>query len=397
MDYEQNYTTHKMKKTNPTPAEKRYISILSDYGFKVTFGNESDTRFLRKAIQLLIKSDIPIKEVIFEKNEMMALLKDTRSGIFDLTCKDEKGNVYIVEMQLSNFKNFVQRGKFYAFHRMNKMVQKGDYKFNDLSPIYIISFLAGKAFKTKEFHQIGTLRNQHDELIDDQITYIYVELNKWNKTFEELENDLDKLLYVMKFTETAKAEEQLPDELLESARWIKAMMKELDKRNLTIDQRIALEMALAKEGSYLAEQEEIRREQAEIRREQAEEMAKKEKEIRQLKEEGKKRLAFERRKTKQKIAEAKAQVKQKLIEEKRLAEEKLVKEKRLAEEKLAKEKRLAEEKLVKEKKLAEQQLNATAINLLKLNIMPHEQIAQIVGLPLTKITKIADDLIKSKK
>lgn len=26
----------------------RFISILSDYGFKATFGNESDTTFLKK-------------------------------------------------------------------------------------------------------------------------------------------------------------------------------------------------------------------------------------------------------------------------------------------------------------------------------------------------------------
>jgi hypothetical protein len=39
---------------------ERFISILSDYGFKATFGNESDTTFLKKALQALIKSPVPI-------------------------------------------------------------------------------------------------------------------------------------------------------------------------------------------------------------------------------------------------------------------------------------------------------------------------------------------------
>ena len=41
--------------------ERRFISMLSDYGFKVTFGNEAKPVFVRKAIQALIGSPIPIK------------------------------------------------------------------------------------------------------------------------------------------------------------------------------------------------------------------------------------------------------------------------------------------------------------------------------------------------
>ncbi len=69
---------------------ERFISILSDYGFKVTFGNETDSLFLRTALQALIKSDTPIREVHFDKNAFEVLTIDSRSGIFDLACTDEK-------------------------------------------------------------------------------------------------------------------------------------------------------------------------------------------------------------------------------------------------------------------------------------------------------------------
>jgi hypothetical protein len=64
----------------------RLISILSDYGFKATFGNEADTTFLKKALQALIDSSVPIKEVNFVKNEITAITLDSRSGIYDITC-----------------------------------------------------------------------------------------------------------------------------------------------------------------------------------------------------------------------------------------------------------------------------------------------------------------------
>lgn len=65
-----------------------FIPIISDYGFKATFGNEANTLFLRKALQALIKSSIAIKEIKFDKNVFEALTIDSRSGIFDLSCTD---------------------------------------------------------------------------------------------------------------------------------------------------------------------------------------------------------------------------------------------------------------------------------------------------------------------
>ena len=73
----------------------------------------------------------------------------------------------------------------------NEFVMKGDYHFDDLPQIYVISILAGKTYKTKEYHQIGTLRNQHGEEIDNQITHVIVELGKFNLRQEEVKTDLD--------------------------------------------------------------------------------------------------------------------------------------------------------------------------------------------------------------
>ena len=59
-------------------AKKRFISILSDFGFKRIFGNETDTRFLRKALQVLIKSDVPISEVEFDNTVYQGTSEATR-------------------------------------------------------------------------------------------------------------------------------------------------------------------------------------------------------------------------------------------------------------------------------------------------------------------------------
>jgi predicted transposase/invertase (TIGR01784 family) len=117
----------------------RFISILSDYGFKATFGNEANTLFLRKALQALIKSETPIKEVKFDKNAFEALTIDSRSGIFDLSCTDENGNQFVVEMQLGYALYFVQRMKFYALHKFNVMVEKGEFDYEGLPKLNLTS------------------------------------------------------------------------------------------------------------------------------------------------------------------------------------------------------------------------------------------------------------------
>jgi predicted transposase/invertase (TIGR01784 family) len=109
-----------------------FIPIISDYGFKATFGNETNTLFLRKALQALIKSEIPIKEVRFDKNVFEAFTIDGRSGVFDLTCTDEHGNHFIVEMQLAHSPYFLQRMKFYTMHKLNTLVERGQFNYSNL-------------------------------------------------------------------------------------------------------------------------------------------------------------------------------------------------------------------------------------------------------------------------
>ena len=63
------------------------VPFISDYGFKVAF--TEDTLFTRKAIQLLIRSDIPIDKLTMERNEINGIALEGRSGTYDVICKDE--------------------------------------------------------------------------------------------------------------------------------------------------------------------------------------------------------------------------------------------------------------------------------------------------------------------
>lgn len=222
----------------------RFISILSDYGFKATFGNEADTTFLKKALRALIDSPVPIKSVEFVKNDISAITIDSRSGIYDVACVDENDNHFIVEMQLSEYPEFIQRMKFYALHRFNTLVKKGEYKFENLPKIYCIGILAKSIFpQIADYHNIAVLRNTKNETIDDQMTFLTVELDKFNKQENEVITDLDKLIYTMQNLHKVTETSQFP--AFWNEEWLKKAISEVDTRNMTTEQKLSYEMALS--------------------------------------------------------------------------------------------------------------------------------------------------------
>lgn len=211
-----------------------YIPIISDYGFKATFGNEADSLFLRTALQALIKSETPIREVHFDKNAFEALTIDSRSGIFDLACTDENGSQFIVEMQLGQAPHFVQRMKFYALHKFNTVVERGEFDYANLPKIYAIAILAKNILPVNHFHTVANLRSEQGEIIDTQMTFITVELAKFNKQVAEIETDLDKLVYTMKTLHTTQPT-QYP--AFWNEEWLKRAIDELDTRKMNPEER----------------------------------------------------------------------------------------------------------------------------------------------------------------
>ena len=211
-----------------------YIPIISDYGFKATFGNEADDLFLRTALQALIKSEVSIREVHFDKNAFEALTIDSRSGVFDLACTDENGTQFVVEMQLGYVPYFVQRMKFYALHKFNTLVERGEFDYANLPRLYVIAFLEKSILPTAHFHTVANLRSEAGEIIDHQMTFITVELAKFDKPVTDIGTNLEKLVYTMKTLHTTEPT-QYP--AFWDEEWLRRAIDELDTRKMTPEER----------------------------------------------------------------------------------------------------------------------------------------------------------------
>ena len=223
--------------------EPIFIPFTSDYGFKVTFGNESNTVFLKRALQALINSPIPIRSITFDRTTFEGKTRESRSGIYDIICNDEADNHFIVEMQVADFKYFFQRMKFYGWQKFNTLVKKGDFNYSNLNRIYSIGILANNITNHVKYHNISCIKNQDNDIVDDQTIYVTVELDKFHKLAENCQTDLDKLIYTMKTLHEVREPIQFPPFFTEE--WLKIAISELDSRNMTPEQRMVYEITLS--------------------------------------------------------------------------------------------------------------------------------------------------------
>ncbi len=183
--------------------QKPYIiSFLSDYGFKVTFGDKGSTLFARRAIELILDETQPIKTLTYLRNEFQGLSSEARTGIYDVLCEDEHKRVFIIEMQVDNYEYLLERLQFYAFQVYTTMAKKGKGGFKDMGAVHCICILKGAITDSVHYHQVIALKNEENEIVMDNLVFHLIELGKFmiaKKDLSKVITEKEQLFYTMKY------------------------------------------------------------------------------------------------------------------------------------------------------------------------------------------------------
>ena len=174
----------------------RYISPLTDFGFKKLFGTEPN-KILTIDFLNQILPDRKVTDITYSSTEKMGLTKDARSAIFDLYCIGDKGERFIVEMQKAKQNFFKDRSVFYASFPIQEQAKKGDWN-HKLDPVYfigVLDFIFDGHKNNKDILHVVELKDQHCNVFYDKLKFIYLELPKFKREEEELETQFDKWLY----------------------------------------------------------------------------------------------------------------------------------------------------------------------------------------------------------
>ncbi len=205
----------------------RYINPFTDFGFKKLFGTEPNKDLLIDFLNELLRNDEDeIKDITYLSNEQLGRAFDDRKAIFDIYCENAKGEKFIVELQKAKQNYFKDRSIYYSTFPIQSQAQKGDWNF-ELKAVYTVGIL-DFIFKednddTEVFHhEVQLFDKNTKKVFYDKLTYVYLEMPKFNKEVDELETHFDKWLYIIKNLDTitdipAKLQERIFKKLFSQA------------------------------------------------------------------------------------------------------------------------------------------------------------------------------------
>ena len=192
--------------------KSKYINPFTDFGFKRLFGEEVNKDLLIDFLNGLLPEHHKIKDLTYNRNEHLGDLTLDRRAVFDIYCQSQSGDKFIVEMQKAKQNYFKDRSVFYATFPIREQAERGDWNF-ELSAIYcvgILDFTFEEDQNNADYLHRVQLKNRHNQVFYDKLTFIYIEMPKFQKGEEALETGFDRWLYFIKNLENFS---HIPDRL----------------------------------------------------------------------------------------------------------------------------------------------------------------------------------------
>ena len=183
--------------------KEKYINPFTDYGFKRLFGEELSKDLLLDFLnELLHEEEGTITSLTYLKNERLGIHPDDRHAAFDLYCRNEAGEKFIVELQKTRQQFFKDRTVYYSTFPIREQGQRGDWNF-ELKAVYTIAILDFRLDKQdlhpdKFRHNVKLTDVDTCQVFYDKLTYIYLEMPKFAKPLEALESRFDKWMYLLR-------------------------------------------------------------------------------------------------------------------------------------------------------------------------------------------------------
>ena len=158
----------------------RYLDPKADVVFKKVFGEHPHLlkSFLNAVLPLA--EDGQIVDLIYLPVEAIPEIPILKRTVADVRCTDQKGRVFIVEMQIEWINSFKQRLLFEAGHAYVKQLRKGE-DYHLLQPVYGLGLIATCFDSTEQWYhhyQLVNLDKSPREIIE-HLQLIFIELPKF--------------------------------------------------------------------------------------------------------------------------------------------------------------------------------------------------------------------------
>ena len=191
----------------------KFIDPRIDFAFKKIFGSESTKDLLVSFLESLLQleGDKRIADLTILDPFQAPRIREMKYSILDVKCRDHRGVSYIVEMQVQKVAAFLKRIQYNAAKAYAHQIERGEEypRLNQVIAITITDFVLFDGFQhCVSRHESRETITGHSYL--QEILHFFVELPKFIKPLEELDDILDKWIYFIKY---AGSLQEVPEKL----------------------------------------------------------------------------------------------------------------------------------------------------------------------------------------
>ena len=175
--------------------EYRLFDPKVDYVFKILFGDENDKSMLISLLNAILKGKPTIRDLILNNTDIPKILKDNKSCKLDILATSDEGIKFNIEMQCKKTKDIINRTVYYASKLFTKdLKENDDYNNSKVISIWIFGEnVTDRADPINEAYMALQKTNNEDyEILTDHLRIIYLELNKYKITKDNIDDKLTK-------------------------------------------------------------------------------------------------------------------------------------------------------------------------------------------------------------
>ena len=178
--------------------QERYVNFYTDFAFKKLFGTEANKELLISFLNALFDGKETIKDITYLQTEHIGESEFDRRAVFDVYCESETGEKFLIEMQKANREYFKDRSIYYATFPIREQAKRGDWNY-ELKRVYAIAILNFTFSSHNDYLSVVKLCDtKRNEVFFDKLTFMYLEMPKFNKKESELNSLFEKWLYAIK-------------------------------------------------------------------------------------------------------------------------------------------------------------------------------------------------------
>ena len=185
----------------------RYIDPMVDWSFKRLFGSEVNKDILIEFLKVIFPEH-EIEDITYIPAEQLGIMEDDRKAVFDVICRTKEGKDFLVEMQYAPQEHFFERALYYTSFPIMKQGKKAQRdeetsikkEWNyELDGVYFLGVLNFKYEDDDLIEHRYLLREATTgKTMTDKLKFVFVEVEKFNKSEDELATDFDKWLFILK-------------------------------------------------------------------------------------------------------------------------------------------------------------------------------------------------------